>query len=235
MFHGFGKETLEFFLDIRFHNHKAFMDANRERYYQDVRGPFYQFIQAMAPYMLEIDPDIEVRPAKCLSRINRDTRFSHDKSPYRDHLWVAFRQAAMGKDGIPFYWFEVSPESVTWGLGIWGENRQIMDTMRRRMAAHPDDYLRMLPILQKRGFALSGREWKKLKPPEGLEPLLHPWYVKKEVYAEKTDVPLHVIHQSDLVERVAWDFQALAPLYQIFRGCAEEAMNQLEDQEEPND
>lgn len=230
MFHGFGKETIHFFLDIRFHNSKAFMDENRERYYQDVRSPFYAFIESMAPYMLEIDPDFEVRPAKCLSRINRDTRFSHDKSPYRDHLWAAFRQAAMGKDGIPFYWFEVSPENVTWGLGVWGENREMMDAMRRRMAAHPQDYQRILPILAERGFALSGREWKKIRPPEGLPEELGPWYVKREVYAEKLNVPLHAIHQSDLVERVARDFQALAPLYQIFRGCAEEAMNQLEDQ-----
>lgn len=230
MFHGFGKEMIHFFLDIRFHNNKAFMDENRERYYQDVRSPFYAFIEAMAPYMLEIDEDMEVRPAKCLSRINRDTRFSHDKSPYRDHLWVAFRKAAMGKDGVPFFWFEVSPENVTWGLGIWGENREIMDAMRRRMAAHPDDYLRILPILQNRGFALSGREWKKLRPPEGLPEELIPWYVKKEVYAEKMNVPLMAIHQSDLVERVARDFQALAPLYKIFCGCAEEAMNQLDDQ-----
>jgi len=230
MFHGFGKELIPFFLDLRFHNHKAFMDENRERYYREVRAPFYAFIEAMAPHMLEIDPDMEVRPAKCLSRINRDTRFSHDKSPYRDHLWVAFRRAAMGKDGIPFYWFEISPENVTWGLGIWGENRETMDAMRRKMAAAPDDFLRVLPILRDRGFALSGREWKKIRPPEGIPPELAPWYVKREVYAEKMNVPLHCIHASDLVERIARDFQALSPLYQIFRGCMEEAMNQLEDQ-----
>ena len=44
MFQGFGKELIPFFLDLRFHNDKSFMDANRERYYREVRQPFYDFI-----------------------------------------------------------------------------------------------------------------------------------------------------------------------------------------------
>ena len=180
--------------------------------------------------MQEIDPDMEVRPNKCLSRINRDIRFSKDKSPYRDHLWVAFRPACMGKDGVPFFWFELRPESVNWGLGIWGENREIMDAMRRKMAARPDDYLRILPILQERGFALCGREWKKMSPPEGMPEALIPWYLKREIYAEKQGTSLLCIDSPDLIDRISRDFRALEPLYHIFRGCVEEAMNQLDDQ-----
>lgn len=217
MFYGFGKELIPFFLDLRFHNNKAFMDANRDRYLKDVRDPFYAFIGAMGPAMQAIDPDMEVRPAKCLSRINRDTRFTKDKSPYRDHLWVSFRQAAMGKDGVPFYWFEITPEYVTWGLGIWGENRSIMDAMRRKMLAHPDDFLRILPILRDRGFALSGQEWKKMAVPTEVPDLLKPWYLKRQIYAEKMNVPMECIHSADLVDRIIRDFEALKPLYQIFR------------------
>ena len=230
MFQGFGKELIPFFLDLRFHNDKAFMDANRERYYREVRQPFYDFIGAMGPGMQQIAEDMEVRPAKCLSRINRDTRFSKDKSPYRDHLWVSFRQSGRPNDGTPFYWFEISPEHVNWGVGIWGENREIMDAMRRKMAAHPDDFLRMLPVLKKRNFALAGPEWKKMKPPEELPEVLRPWYLKKAVYAERLDTSLSWIHSPDIVNRVMEDYRALAPLYWIFRGCVEEAMNMMEQQ-----
>ena len=229
MFQGFGKELIPFFLDLRFHNDKSFMDANRERYYREVRQPFYDFIGAMGPGMQKICEDMEVRPNKCLSRINRDTRFSRDKSPYRDHLWVSFRQAGMPNDGTPFYWFEISPESVSWGLGIWGENRDAMDAMRRRMAARPDDFLRLLPVLKKRNFALAGDEWKKMKPPEDLPEVLRPWYLKKHVYAERQGTSLAWIHSPDIVKRVMDDYTALSPLYWIFRGCVEEAMNQMDD------
>ena len=230
VFQGFGRELIPFFLDLRFHNDKSFMDANRERYYRQVRQPFYDFIGAMGPRMQKISEDFEVRPNKCLSRINRDTRFSRDKSPYRDHLWVAFRQGGMANDGTPFYWFEVSPEHVNWGVGIWGENRAIMDAMRRRMLAHPDDFERILPILQKRNYCLAGDEWKKMRPPEELPEALRPWYLKKQIYAERLGTKLEWIHSAGLVDRVMADFEATAPLYWIFRGCVEDAMNQLDEQ-----
>lgn len=229
MFYGFGKELISFFLDIRFHNSKAFMDENRERYIRDVRTPFYSFIENMGPCLQKIDEDFEIRPHKCLSRINRDIRFSKDKSPYRDHLWVAFRKAAADKDGMPFYWFEISPEHVNWGLGIWSENRNLMDAMRRKMEARPEDFLRLLPVLRDRGFALSGREWKKMDVPSSFPEELRPWYRKRDIYAEKMNVPLEAIHSSDLCDRVARDYEALSPLYHIFRGCVEEAMNQMDE------
>ena len=120
MFQGFNSDLLSFCADIRFNNNKEFMDAHRKEYYAKMRDPYYAFIQALAPTMLAIDEDMEVRPHKCLSRINRDTRYTKDKSPYRDHHWVAFRRAAIPKDGMPFYWFEIRLESINWGLGVWG-------------------------------------------------------------------------------------------------------------------
>lgn len=234
MFQGFGPETIRFFLDIRFHNSKAFMDENRERYVSDVRAPFYAFIEALSPVMLAIDADFETRPHKCLSRINRDIRFSNDKSPYRDHLWLAYRQAGRGKDGAPFYWFELSPERCGWGVGVWSENRPLMEAMRRRMAARPEDYLRVLPILQKRGFSMSGREWKKIAVPDTLPEALAPWYKKRDIYADRSLSSQDAL-RPDIVDRVGKDFTALAPLYRIFQGCAEEAMNQLEEREETDE
>ena len=230
MFQGFGEGLIPFFLDLRFHNDKSFMDANRERYYRDVRQPFYDFIGAMGPLLQQkISEDMEVRPNKCLSRINRDTRFTKAKSPYRDHLWVSFRQQAMPNDGTPFYWFEVSPEHVNWGVGIWGENRDIMDVMRRRMVAHPEEFLRILPVLKKRNLTLDGDEWKKMAVPEEVPAALKPWYLKKHVYAEKQDASLQWIFSPGLVNRVMEDYEALAPLYWMFRGCAEEAMNVMDE------
>ncbi|MGN1370289.1 MAG: DUF2461 family protein, partial [Aristaeellaceae bacterium] len=76
MFTGFPEETLQFFLDIRFHNDKAYFAEQKPRYEQDVKAVFHAFIEALAPDMQRIDPRMEVRPYKCLARIHRDTRFS---------------------------------------------------------------------------------------------------------------------------------------------------------------
>ena len=69
-----------------------------------------------------------------------------------------------------------------------------------------------------------------MKAPEGLPELLVPWYLKKHVYAERVDTSLQWIYSPDIVNRVMDDYKALAPLYWIFRGCVEEAMNQMDEQ-----
>lgn len=218
MFPGFSNDLLSFYADIRFNNNKVFMDEHRKEYYQKVRDPFYAFIEELAPVMLSIDEDIEVRPSKCLSRINRDTRYTRDKSPYRDHHWVAFREAARDKDGQPFFWFEIRLDSVNWGLGLWGENRDLLDELRRKMIARPDEWLRLTRLLTEKGFVYGGQQWKKLKVPEGLPLALAPLYTARSLYFEKTGIDPSWIFEPDIVRRVAEDFQHLAPVWHALRG-----------------
>jgi uncharacterized protein (TIGR02453 family) len=163
MFTGFTEETIQFFLDLKFHNNADFFHGNHDRYVEVVQTPFYQMIEDLAPYMLKIDPHMEVRPYKCLSRIHRDTRFSKDKSPYRDHLWFLFRQAAESREKSLFYYFEMGPDRLGWGMGFWGENREAHDLFRKRMRANPDGTLALLDDLNmdKRGLILGGTTHKR--------------------------------------------------------------------------
>lgn len=228
MFQGFDREMIPFFLDLRFHNSKAFMDENRQRYYTHVRDPFYAFITALGERLLPLIPDLEIRPNKCLSRINRDTRFSRDKSPYRDHLWCAFRQSGVQKEGAPFYWFEIGPEHLSYGLGLWGENREAMDVLRRRIAAFPDEILRILPRIGEAGCLMAGREWKKLPVPETVPPQARDLYLKKDIYFEKIGTSLSWIYSPKIVDRVYETFALLLPFYKLFRGLAPDGLIQTE-------
>lgn len=134
MFTGFTDETIQFFLDLKFHNSTEFFHSQHDRYLETVQSPFYEMIREMAPAMLKIDPEMEIRPFKCLSHIHRDTRFSRDKSPYRDHLWFLFRRQAEPREKSLFYFFELGPDRLAWGLGFWGENREAMDLFRKECA-----------------------------------------------------------------------------------------------------
>jgi len=90
MFQGYSDETFEFFMAIRFNNNTDFFHSNHDWYRRAVRGPSIDLAEALGPTMEAIDPSIERRPNRVVSRINRDIRFSHDKSPYRDHIWLSF-------------------------------------------------------------------------------------------------------------------------------------------------
>lgn len=218
MFEGFDSEMIPFFLDLRYHNNKAFMDENRERYLTHVRGPFCDFIDALGPKLQKEIPDLEIRPAKCLSRINRDIRFSRDKSPYRDHLWISFRRSAAEKDGLPFFWFEISPEDVSWGMGVWGENPAIMDALRRKIIAFPARVEALLPTRDNTDLRLSGRDWMRITVPDGVPDSLRPVYVKRSLYFERVNTRLDWIYSRRILSRVYRDYMVLLPFYQLLTG-----------------
>ena len=212
-------------LDIRFNNNKAFMDAHREEYIKKVRTPYYDLINAMADDMLKIDPKMETRPVKCLSRIFRDTRFSKDKSPYRDHHWVAFRRVGLPREAAPMFWFEVRLERVSWGLGYWGQNKAAMEIMRRRMIAYPHEFYHLHRLLDENHFILAGDTYKRMKVPEALDPMLIPWYTRKELLLIKDKPDTKAIFKKTLPKTLTSDFLSIAPIYRLMQGCYDLAAN----------
>ena len=210
---------MDFMVELRFHNNKDFMAANKSRYIAQMRDPHYALIETLAPAMLAIDPHMEVRPYKALSRIFRDTRFSRDKSPYRDHHWIAFRRQAEPRESSVVFWFEVRIEGLSWGLGFWGENRPAMNLMRQRMESHPDDMAALLPGLKRGGLSISGEAYKRMAVPQDLHPQLKPYYALKDLYIVPAKPPdPGMAFGPGLVPRLLKDFETLAPWYRLLRG-----------------
>ncbi len=228
MFTGFPEETLQFFLDIRFHNDKAYFEANRGRYEQHVKAVFHAFIEELAPAMQKIDPLMEVRPYKCLSRIYRDTRFTKDKSPLRDHLWLAFRRAAEPKEGSINFFFELGPTVLGWGMGTWGENRPMSEILRRRIAADPESVAKVISKckLDKHDLIVQGNTWKRMEVPPNVPTGLRGWYTMRDLYICREHPDHSLIGTRAILDTVQQDFQTLAPLYHLLRGAYDEAMNE---------
>ena len=230
MFEGFPEETIQFFLNLRLHNDHSFFKAHEEEYQRYVKEPFYAFIEAMAPTVLSIAKDMELRPSKCLARIRRDTRFTKDKTPFRDHLWLLFRRSGEPRDTSAMYWFEISPESTEWGLGFWGQNKPAMDALRRRMVHYPGSVLSVLEEcgLPDENLMLLGDRYQRMKPPGELPMALIPYYPKKSIYIKRANVPLRSIYEPGLVDMVAKDMLRLKPMYELMRSAADEGMAKFE-------
>ena len=224
MFTGFTEDTIQFFLDLKFHNNTAFFHEQHDRYTEFVQQPFYDMIEDLAPDMLKIDPGMEVRPYKCLSRIHRDTRFSRDKSPYRDHLWYLFRHAAEPREKSLFYYFELGPDRLSWGMGFWGENREALDLFRKRMLANPEGILALLDDMDLVGRKLmpDGSIHKKIEVPSEIPQRLKRWYQAKDFYIGKMMPDYRMIYSCQILEEVRRDFITLAPLYRLLRGYVDE-------------
>jgi len=104
------QSTMDFLSDLKMHNEREWFMKNRKRY-DDAKSNFETFVQAVIESLSEYDPILKGLEAKsCTYRINRDIRFSNDKTIYKTHLG-AFIVKGGKKNGDRFagYYFHVEP------------------------------------------------------------------------------------------------------------------------------
>ena len=99
-FQGFPKETFAFLEQLANNNNREWFNANKTRYKSVVVAPVMDFINAIRPGLQAVSPYYvaDSRPhGGSMFRIYKDTRFSRDKRPYKEHVGCQFRHSA-GKD-----------------------------------------------------------------------------------------------------------------------------------------
>lgn len=227
MFTGFTDNTLRYFLDLRFNNSSEFFHATHDQYLEYVQKPFYDLIEDLSPLMREIDPLMEVRPSRCLSHIHRDTRFTKDKSPYRDHLWFLFRRASEPREKSLNYFFEFGPETFGWGMGFWGENREVLDIFRKKIIADPDEVRSILPSQDSSKLVLDGSIHKRIKIPDEVPDDLKRWYIIKEMYICHESPVFSNAFEAKLADSISKDYLLLAPLYKSLRGMYDDVIEDM--------
>ena len=150
MFEGFSQEALDFLNDIRFNNNQAFYAANQARYERFVKRPMRELSDELAPVVQLIDPKLDTRPGRTMSRIRRDTRYTKDKSPFRDHAWLGWRYPGEGRgEGFHMYW-GFGPDWLGWGCGCYYPDKPLMDALRLHIRKEADDVRRCLRALDGR-------------------------------------------------------------------------------------
>ena len=212
MFQGYSNETFEFFMAIRFNNNRPFFQDNRDWYLRAVREPSYALAQDLAELVEEIDPNLERRPHRVVSRINRDIRFARDKSPYRDHVWLSFHPTGNEKGKLPSMYFELSDHGGYCGSGFYKGNKPLMDAIRRRILARPDELLALYEPVA-REFTLLGEINARVAIPDEVPPQLRALYASRTFYFEKEIPDFGLIRSPRLADAIKADFKRLAPLY----------------------
>ena len=103
------RETVAFLKELAANNNKQWFDANRARY-RVLRTRFEELTAELIDGIGTFDAEVRgLKPKDCIFRINRDTRFSNDKSPYKTHF-SAFIAPRGKKSGYAGYYFHVEPE-----------------------------------------------------------------------------------------------------------------------------
>jgi uncharacterized protein (TIGR02453 family) len=165
-------ELFTFFRELKQNNNREWFEANKQRYEKGVREPLLQFIADFGLRLAEISPHYVAdtrRSGGSLFRINRDVRFSKDKSPYKTHAGIQFRHES-GKDAhAPGFYLHLEPDSVFVGVGLWQPEAPVLAKIRDAIVAHPDRWQRA--IFDEKFCAVYTRSGESLKnPPKGYDP-----------------------------------------------------------------
>ncbi len=113
-------EGHNFLQQLKHNNDKAWFDLHRTEYDNYILNPARDFVGAMGERLHPISPDIIADPRvnRSLFRINRDIRFSKDKTPYKTHLGIFFWEGQAPKLENSGYYFHLEPGEVFFGVGL---------------------------------------------------------------------------------------------------------------------
>jgi uncharacterized protein (TIGR02453 family) len=127
----FTGETFKFFKDLGRHNHKDWMDANRDRYQAAVIQPFRRLLEELAPAVLELDSrfDTSGRSGANFSRINRDIRFAKDKTLYKTHMYLKVSVPPPVKRETGQLYVGLTRDAVTAGFRIYSGGKRKESTI----------------------------------------------------------------------------------------------------------
>jgi uncharacterized protein (TIGR02453 family) len=169
----FTKRTFAFLAELADNNDRNWFQANLERYEQDVRLPALDFIDEFAARLVKISPHFVADSRKVggsLFRIQRDTRFSKDKTPYKTHTGMQFRHVATSDDvHAPGFYLHIEPKACYSGVGLWRPATADAGRIRQRIAAEPAAWKKA--AYNKRFtdvYGLSGEELQRV--PKGIDP-----------------------------------------------------------------
>lgn len=132
------KEALLFLEDLIANNNTDWMHANKKRY-ENYKKDYHQYISSLLTALKPLDKSLEPLEVKnCTFRINRDIRFSKDKSPYKTNMGVWFTQNKFRKNSPGYYIHFEKGNSFIAG-GVWCPEPEDLKKIRKEIAYFHDD------------------------------------------------------------------------------------------------
>ena len=148
-FNGWKGDFTGFFLGLRANNNKAYFDAHRRQYEEEVKAPMLALLA---------DLEAEFGTPHRVSRPNRDIRFSANKSPYKLNIYADVERGgyvALDAEGL-----------VAAGGRYMVEDAQLK-RLREAVAAERSGkvLVALVAELRKKGYDVEGQELKRVPPP----------------------------------------------------------------------
>lgn len=212
------RDLKQFLAELSDNNNRAWFVMNKPRY-DILREEFLALVTGLIADIAKFDAEVaDCNPKKALFRINRDMRFSHDKSPYKTTFSASIVPNGRKKPsdgGGPAYYFQMNAEGML--LFAVGEYMPPSDRLRAIRNHVVSDHSGFAKLLKNKKLAevFSGlqEEGKLTRPPKGFDAdMPHIEYLKLKNFIVWKEAKLKPMASDDLRKNLAAGFKAAYPL-----------------------
>ena len=207
------RHILDFLTALQKNNNKAWMEAHQEDY-QQARNTFVNTTDFLIKGMRPLDKNIaDLEPKRCIFRINRDIRFSKDKSPYKTNMGAYLTPGGRNSDYAGYY-LHLEPHGRSFiAGGIYQPAADALKRIRQEIDYDGDDLVKIVnaPRFKKLFGDLQGEKLK--RPPKGYD-TNHPQieWLKMKSFLAMCPTQDSVVTQQNFLSQVLEVFQAIIPL-----------------------
>ena len=213
MFSGFSPRTIDFMWNLRLNNNKAWFEAHKEWFQQDFQSP-------MKALGREVFERITAEHGghgfiHKVSRIYKDARRVRGGEPYRCNLWFSIEKPSEEWTSTPVFWFELSPDDWSYGLGYYQAKPITIAKLRARINHNPKKFEKLIaPLEAQDEFILEGDEYKRKK--EAPSHKTSVWYNKKSFSLIHRQQHGEELFSPEFAHRLLSGYQFLMPFYDYF-------------------
>jgi uncharacterized protein (TIGR02453 family) len=210
--------TVRFLKELKKNNSKSWFDENRSTY-EKAKKDYEQFVQSLIDKFAKSDSSIANLKAKeCMFRINRDIRFSKDKSPYKTNFGASVNPGGK-KSLLAGYYLHVEPGGSFVGGGIWSPMPAELSKVRQEIDYNFDEFKKIISskkFTAVYGELYNGNDISLARVPKGYEAdnPAAPFLKLKSVIAMKP-ISDKELQSPDLLSISSSAFQSLQPLIQF--------------------
>lgn len=197
---------------------REWFQPNKARYEAELKEPMLAIIRYITEAMLDFAPE-HVRPAeKSLFRIYRDTRFSNDKRPYKDHIAAWWTHTGLDKTSGAGYYFHISAKEVIIAAGAYMPEKDQLAAIRHWLLDHHAEFRKLIekPAVKKAFTEFDGNAL--TRPPKGFPAELdgkpHPALdlIRCRQWGLSATLPAAAALEPDLASEVVRHFRLAAPV-----------------------
>ncbi len=131
---------LKFFEALTENNSTEWFNENRKTYEKEVKEPFADLVNEMIRRIQEYEPEVQIKPADAISRINKDIRFSKDKTPYNTHVSANISVYGKKDKSYPGFFFQLSPTGISIFGGAYMIENPMLQDIRNYIAGHLEEF-----------------------------------------------------------------------------------------------